>query len=87
MSESDRSESTKTRKATAFSLSGLALTFLKTGTIGFGGGMAIIALMEHELVRKRRIVEADEFLHGVGRLAKARALTRALLMPTCNWKA
>jgi chromate transporter len=48
------------------SLPGLALAFLKIGTIGFGGGMAIIALMEHELVRKRRVVEPDEFLHGVG---------------------
>jgi chromate transporter len=48
------------------SLSGLALTFLKIGTIGFGGGMAIIALMEHELVRKRRIINPEEFLHGVG---------------------
>ena len=48
------------------SLSGLALTFLKIGTIGFGGGMAIVALMEHELVRKRRVIETDEFLHGVG---------------------
>jgi len=28
------------------SLSDLALTFLKIGTIGFGGGMATIALME-----------------------------------------
>ena len=48
------------------SLPALALAFLKIGTIGFGGGMAIIALMEHELVKKRRIIEADEFLHGVG---------------------
>jgi chromate transporter len=48
------------------SLPALALAFLKIGTIGFGGGIAIIALMEHELVRKRRIIEADEFLHGVG---------------------
>ncbi len=48
------------------SLSDLALTFLKIGTIGFGGGMAIIALIEHELVRKRRVIEAEEFLHGVG---------------------
>jgi chromate transporter len=28
--------------------------------------MAIIALMEHELVRKRRLISVDEFLHGVG---------------------
>ena len=28
--------------------------------------MAIIALMEHELVRKRRVIEPEEFLHGVG---------------------
>lgn len=48
------------------SLPALALAFLKIGTIGFGGGMAIIALMEHELVRKRRVIEAEEFLHGVG---------------------
>jgi chromate transporter len=48
------------------SLPALALVFLKIGTIGFGGGMAIIALMEHELVRKRRVIEPDEFLHGVG---------------------
>ena len=48
------------------SLAALALTFLKIGTIGFGGGMAIIALMEHELIRKRRVIEPDEFLHGVG---------------------
>jgi chromate transporter len=48
------------------SLFGLALAFLKIGTIGFGGGMAIIALIERELVRKRRVIEPDEFLHGVG---------------------
>jgi len=48
------------------SLPALALAFLKIGAIGFGGGMAIIALMEHELVRKRRVIEPDEFLHGVG---------------------
>jgi chromate transporter len=34
--------------------------------MGFGGGMAIIALMEHELVRKRRVIEPEEFLRGVG---------------------
>jgi chromate transporter len=48
------------------SLRSLALAFLKLGAIGFGGGMAIIALMEDEFVRKRRAIDSDEFLHGVG---------------------
>lgn len=44
----------------------LALRFLEIGAIGFGGGMAVIALLEREFVRRRRWVEADEFLHGAG---------------------
>ena len=44
----------------------LALTFLKLGSIGFGGGMAMIALMEHEFVGKRQVIKSEEFLHGVG---------------------
>ncbi len=48
------------------SLAGLALAFLKIGTIGFGGGMAVIALMENEFVRKRQIIDSEEFAHGVG---------------------
>ena len=44
----------------------LAAQFLKIGTIGFGGGMAVIALIERECVRRRKCVEAEEFLHGVG---------------------
>lgn len=44
----------------------LTLTFLKLGSIGFGGGMATIALMEHEFVGKRQAFKAEEFLHGVG---------------------
>jgi len=48
------------------SLRNLALAFLRLGTVGFGGGMAIIALMEDEFVRKRRVIDSDEFLHGVG---------------------
>ena len=40
--------------------------FLRIGAIGFGGGMAVIALMERELVDERRLIPAEEFLHGVG---------------------
>lgn len=44
----------------------MALRFLKLGAIGFGGGVAVIALMEQECVQRRQCVETEEFLHGVG---------------------
>jgi chromate transporter len=44
----------------------LLLVFLKVGSIGFGGGMAIISIMEQEIVRKRKLLSLEEFLHGVG---------------------
>jgi chromate transporter len=40
--------------------------FLKIGTTGFGGGMALIAFMEREFVRKRKALTMEEFVHGVG---------------------
>jgi chromate transporter len=48
------------------SLGRLLVVFLKIGSIGFGGGMAVIALMEQEFVRKRRLILLDEFVHSVG---------------------
>ena len=54
------------RAAPAISCRELVLTFLKLGSIGFGGGMAMIAMMEHEFVSKRRLMKSEEFLHGVG---------------------
>jgi len=48
------------------SLTEMAWRFLKIGMIGFGGGMAIIALMERECVRRHHCIESEEFLHGVG---------------------
>lgn len=44
----------------------MALAFLRIGAIGFGGGMAVIALMEQDCVKRRGCLEAEEFLHGVG---------------------
>jgi chromate transporter len=40
----------------------LARLFLKLGTIGFGGPAAHIALMEDEVVRKRRWLSREDFL-------------------------
>jgi chromate transporter len=48
------------------SLPRLLVAFLKIGSIGFGGGMAVIALMEQEFVRRRRLIPLDQFVHGVG---------------------
>jgi hypothetical protein len=43
----------------------LVVLFLKLGAIGFGGGMAVLALMEHELIQRHKLMEPEEFLHGV----------------------
>src|SRR5512143_3293064 len=49
----------------SISLGRLLLAFLKIGAIGFGGGMAVVALMEQEFAAKRRLLTEDEFVHGV----------------------
>jgi chromate transporter len=54
------------RDSGAVSMGRLLALFLKIGSIGFGGGMAVIALMEQEFVRKRRLIPLDEFVHGAG---------------------
>lgn len=43
----------------------LARTFLVIGATGFGGGMAVVALIQQMLVEKRRWLSTDEFAHGV----------------------
>src|ERR1017187_7443508 len=48
------------------SLVRLLAAFLKIGSIGFGGGMAVIGLMDREFVQERKLLAAEEFLHGVG---------------------
>lgn len=44
------------------SLARMAAIFLKIGTIGFGGGMANIALIEHEFIRERKLMGPEEYL-------------------------
>lgn len=50
----------------AGSLRDVALLFLKLGTTAFGGPAAHIALMEHEVVRRRRWLTHEGFLDYLG---------------------
>lgn len=46
----------------AKSLGTLFFTFFKIGLFTFGGGYAMIALLEEELIQRRRWLDKDEFL-------------------------
>jgi chromate transporter len=54
------------RKTEPTSLSDLALLFLRLGTTAFGGPAAHIAMMEDEVVRRRRWMTHEEFLDLLG---------------------
>ncbi|GAX91095.1 chromate efflux transporter [Effusibacillus lacus] len=47
-------------------LAEVAKVFLKLGTIGFGGPAAHVAMMEEEIVRRRKWLEKDKFLDLLG---------------------
>jgi chromate transporter len=67
MNESeDGSPGTPEGATSPASLGGLAFVFLKLGTIAFGGPAAHIAMMEDEVVRRRRWLTRDEFLDLLG---------------------
>jgi chromate transporter len=46
-------------------LSQIAATFFMIGATGFGGGMAIVALVERRCVLEKKWLNHDEFLHGL----------------------
>jgi chromate transporter len=54
----------------------LAGLFLKLGTIAFGGPAAHIAMMEEEVVRRRRWLTREAFLDYVGATNLIPALTQ-----------
>ena len=43
----------------------IANVFLTIGTIGFGGGLAIIALMQDYCVSRKKWLSIEEFSHGI----------------------
>lgn len=59
-------ESGASRGANRASLRELALLFLRLGTTAFGGPAAHIAMMEDEVVRRRRWMTHEEFLDLLG---------------------
>jgi chromate transporter len=46
-------------------LAEIFLTFAKIGLTGFGGGMAIVALIERICVKEKSWITSEEFLHGL----------------------
>jgi chromate transporter len=47
------------------SLPEIFMTFATIGLTGFGGGMAIVAMVERVCVREKKWISAEEFLHGL----------------------
>jgi len=47
------------------SFSDIFMTFAKIGLTGFGGGMAIVALIERVCVKEKQWIGNEEFLHGL----------------------
>lgn len=41
------------------------LTFAKIGLTGFGGGMAIVAMVERVCVSEKKWITSEEFMHGL----------------------
>ncbi|MBI1806863.1 MAG: chromate transporter [Ignavibacteria bacterium] len=48
-----------------YSLQNLVLYFLKLGTTGFGGPIALVGYMERDLVEQRRWITKDQYLRGL----------------------
>ncbi|MBO0724482.1 MAG: chromate efflux transporter [Blastocatellia bacterium] len=65
MNQTGRDESSRSATSQA-SLRQLAWVFLKLGAVAFGGPAAHIAMMEDEVVRRRRWLPRDEFLDLLG---------------------
>src|SRR5580704_8402847 len=66
MTELDQTLTTNPGRSEIGSLKELALFFLRLGTTAFGGPAAHIAIMEDELVRRRKWLSREKFLDLLG---------------------
>lgn len=48
----------------AITLKNLFFEFLKIGTIGFGGGLVVIGIIQNLFVNKKKVISPDEFIVG-----------------------
>ena len=72
----DQPASSSDRPAQPISRRALFGIFLKAG-LAFGGGLGILAVLEQELVTRRRAVDREEFLrlYGLGRIVPSGTMT------------
>ena len=75
-SPDDQPASSRDRPAQPISRRVLFGIFLKAG-LAFGGGLGILAVLEQELVTRRRAVDREEFLrlYGLGRIVPSGTMT------------
>ena len=52
-------------KATSYTLQQLILYFLKLGTIGFGGPVALVGYMHRDLVEKKKWITEEDYKEGM----------------------
>src|SRR4029079_4095731 len=50
---------------TSYKLKDLVLYFLKLGTIGFGGPVALVGYMHRDLVEKRKWIQEEDYKEGI----------------------
>uniref|UniRef100_C6E0W1 Chromate transporter n=1 Tax=Geobacter sp. (strain M21) TaxID=443144 RepID=C6E0W1_GEOSM len=53
------------KKAQKVTMAELAATFFMIGATGFGGGMAVVALIERRCVNEKKWLDHTEFMHGL----------------------
>jgi chromate transporter len=73
---SEAKQTKRGQDATRVTSRDLFVIFLKAG-LAFGGGLGILAVLEDELVDKRRAVTKEEFLtiYGIGRIVPSGTMT------------
>jgi hypothetical protein len=67
-------------QTTKYSLAELTKYFLKLGTVGFGGPVALIGYMHRDLVEDKKWISEDEYREG-----RLRSLPRALWLPNLEF--